>query len=112
MCLYVCSKLLTAKNDIEVYKVLTSHNKSAVKRFQYKRGIVYPYIGLEPVETFRSSIHAGYHSFKTKDRAELNRSFWHHECRVVKFIIPKGSKYYLGTNGDIVSTRIKFPKWR
>ena len=49
-------------------------------------------------------IDTGYHSYNTIEKAK--EDIWFGSEIVVKCIIPKGTEYYINTNGEIVSSTI------
>lgn len=49
-------------------------------------------------------VHAGYHAYVSRKIARIENFT---NDKVVKFYIPKGAKYYLSNDGQIVSNKIK-----
>lgn len=114
-----------AKNDITVYKVLEvgSHGKcifSPYKCFEYhpETIITVSLFGYNKHLFKRDkqlNIEEGLHSFtKRKDAQKMADLF--KSCFVVKCLIPKGTKYFLGVSGDdeitpnYVSLALQMPK--
>lgn len=60
---------------------------------------------------FRSMIEVsrGFHAYTTLADASINKLL-NKDYVVCEAVIPKGSKYYLGTQGDIVSNQLKITK--
>lgn len=122
MCLYtkktwktretaIKSSIPIAKEDIKVYKVLTLSNLSPCQYFKYQKGKTYKAnIQRRPGKHHKNyyyfAIFQGLHTCVTK--LEAKRDF--NNGKIVEMIIPKGSKYYIGTHGDIVSNKLKWPK--
>jgi len=104
-----------AKTDIEVWKAMYMNHitevlLSAVKAYYYKPGKLQPVIKLRKhtigsdFPWMYSQINEGYHSHTTPHHA----SKWAHD-EIVKFIIPKGTRYYKNDT-DYVSETIKLAK--
>lgn len=94
-----------ARRDITVYKRLYSTGKAPYRDFYYKKGFHYYQEG-EPFSFIRNGsfvkVREGLHAFVSEKRASES---WV-GVKTVKMIIPKGSKYYRGDNGDIVSDNL------
>lgn len=108
------------KKDLIVYKILNKTRTGYFSPFQdtqYERG--YHYYQTEKPFTFSGvrrkwfsyvygfTIDRGLHSYVNKIIAEDSHAY--RRCmngRVVKMVIPKGSKIYRGINGDIVSDNL------
>lgn len=107
MCLFIKSGPHVAGVDRVVWKVIWNRGNISIHRdFKYKPNTLYKKvkIGLCP---FNEKIFDGYHAYRNRDfaydmltRPDLN-------YKMVKFIIPAGSTYYIGDIGDIVSDRIQ-----
>lgn len=100
----------TAVADMIVYKVLMLDGVAPFTGFQYKPNTIYRLDKKLFVNKF-NEIEEGFHSYVSHKKA-LDMSDWFDYAhgtftKVVEFAIPKGAKYYLGTDGDIVSTSIK-----
>ncbi len=123
----------TAKKPIKVYKVLDG-SYSPYRSFRWVKG--YYYYEDEPLEvkgqftlwnqqlgffeqfeqpvssnrySARFSIERGLHAWQSKHIAY--NSYTYHirtNARIVEMIIPKGAKYFLGDDGDIVSDKILY----
>lgn len=109
MCLSVISSELTATEDMVVYKVIRQNNTSVYYDFQYKPNTLYRLRKKLKIINNGSynGIREGFHSFKDFQYATVEMSNWFRTEKIVKFVIPKGAKYYLGMSGDIVSTSIR-----
>ena len=107
-----------AQADIEVWKILTDKGLSPYHEYQYHHGINKPAEHKEiPIEQMQ--IEDGYlHAYRSKETAEkyvamLNLIFF--DCLVPiehvihRMIIPKGTAYYEGDNGDICSECLYWP---
>lgn len=102
MCLYTdTDKALIAKEDIHVWKVITSKNLSIHQYFEYKPNTLYRLRKALKLVGIPSRIYEGFHSFRIKPYKDIP------EYKVVEFTIPKGAKYFLGIHDDIVSTSIR-----
>jgi len=112
MCLTVKKRscIQTAKKDIIAYKVLLSngHNEiiSPYENFKYKLSKLYR-LNDSLSKECDNSIEKGYHSFVTNKGVKKELKFWYtlsctddFNAKVFKCIIPKGSKYYVGTYDD------------
>lgn len=110
-----------ATKDIVVYKVLDRASKTYGQApyqsdFYYEKGIQYTESKLK-IEVKRSfndeyclQIHQGLHAFVYKTCKGIKEYMYLHkqDCKskAIKMTIPKGSIYYLGTNGDIVTNNL------
>ena len=75
-----------------------------------------PFIDLKPIRVFGNpydvedykniyyKIERGYHSYSTIEKSQEDILFGNEI--IIKCIIPKGSEYYINTNGEIVSSTI------
>jgi len=104
-----------AGRDRVVYKVLDKDNKSPYQGFKYHKGFLYyqtnkkkPFdIGVHSFwwGVYKININDGLHAFITKDAAEYLRIRSKvSELRVVKMVIPKGARYFLGDDNDKYQT--------
>jgi len=109
---------LIAKEDINVFKILTRGNFAPFKSFLYEKGMHYyqegkPF-GIGKIEKpwyssmWRFDVEQGLHSYTSKSKAEEHLSFYIN-IKIVKMIIPKGALYYIGINGDVVSSELIYP---
>lgn len=96
---------LIAKKDMPVWKMIHNTNHSFFEGFLYQPNkrymIEFPYlIGTRIVDK-------GYHAFRSRKTARQHYGI-NMSCKpkIVKFTIPKGAKYYIGEDGDIVSNTI------
>ncbi len=112
-------KHLIAKEDIKVYKILEACGNDRTKgyapyyNFLYEKGFQYTEDKFEIDYNLNSNneyfitVEQGLHALATNKKKYI-RMFL--ECRLngmcVEMIIPKGSKYYLGTNNDIVTDNL------
>lgn len=102
---------LVAKQDITVYKMIFTNNESLYTFFKYKPNTLYRLRKSLKIEysqplkqNVKKTVEEGFHAFtKENGFTGLNLPY----KKLVKFTIPKGAKYYLGMNGDIVSTSIR-----
>lgn len=116
MCLTIANnstKPLIAKKDILVWKVITKNNISIWREFRYypnKTYITKFYIECGNLvynyNMMFCTVYSGFHAYLSRSIARKVKSYVNDE-KVVKFIIPKGAKYYLGDDGDIVSNKIR-----
>lgn len=103
-----------AQADIEVWKILTNKGLSPYHEYQYHHGINKPAEHKEiPIE--QRLINGGYlHSYRKKEMAELNvlKCIWiiGVEHVIHRMIIPKGTAYYEGDNGDMCSECLYWPE--
>lgn len=120
MCLFVKGKIQVAKEPITVYKIITVENKSKYQHFRYTPDTLYRL--RKALKTKRlygdRVIEPGFHAYRTLGYTKRALSYtkraltgyivrsWSRE-KIVEFTIPKGAKYYLGHNNDIVSTSIR-----
>ncbi len=123
-------KPLIAKKDIRVYKIFNSVNYDAngkineaisvYQDFKYKKGKKYILNGkaiLRPSRRQSSwnnlwEINRGFHAYRTSIWAKNKlKGSWMYDnsSKIIQFYIPKGSSYYYGTDGEIVSNQIE---WR
>ena len=117
MCFHISNKNpneQTAKEDIVVYKVLErKSNKAIYRNFYYQPNRTYRL--RKKLELCHSSfistisnIHEGFHSCSTLDKAKEIKSYDWNYRKIVKFIIPKGAKYYYNQiDQEYVSTSIR-----
>lgn len=100
-------KPLIAKEDIIVYKVLDQNNYSPYRAYKYTEGFHYYETGDIIPEVGKCStdiiIKKGLHSYSSYTIASTRRNS---TDKIVKMIIPKGSKYFIGKNEDIVSDNL------
>ena len=112
-----------AQDDIEVWKVLTDDGLSPYLDYPYHPGMNKPVEqSVVPVPVDQSQINGGYlHAYRNKEKAEFNAAkcnymFGSHtnlgpiEHVVHRMLIPKGTAYYEGINGDICSECLYWPE--
>jgi len=106
MCLYAIGGIKTAKEDMIVYKVVRRGNISLYQRFKYKPNTLYRLRKKLVIIKHRLNpnpqVDAGFHAYQNKWVRDVFL-----EEKLVAFTIPKGAKYVVGDNGDIVSTSIR-----
>lgn len=107
-------KSKVATEDIPCWKVLLRTRfglESQYKGYLYVSGVVQPTIKLRKSAYYE--IFQGYHSFHTKERA-YNTFHGDPDLYVVKFIIPKGTRYYSNKGRDeyVSGTIIMKDKWK
>lgn len=105
------NKPLKAEKDIRVYKCLDVNQFGITTPFMY-----YP-INFEEGKciltsrklkvTSEDTIIEGIHAYCTKERATVTSSMFPETgTTIFKAFIPKGTKYFIGDNGDIVSEKL------
>lgn len=103
-------KYRVAKKDIPVYKLLTLNRdgtfESPVREFPYTLNTVM----VSPLETLTRrtiSVDLGLHAFRDRNHA-FSSLLYSHSIRtlVLKAIIPKGSLYIKGVEGEIISNQL------
>ncbi len=112
-----------AKKDIVVYKILKNRRvglsgrpawATVYQNFKFSKGYHYYQEVYKSEGEFgisfkqdslgvRVRIDEGLHAWTTKSTASRN---CFGDVKIFEMIIPKGSKYYLGRNGDIVSNNL------
>ena len=104
-----------AQDNIEVWKVLTDKGLSPYQDYQYRQGMNKPADQkMIPVE--QMLINGGYlHAYRNKERAEfnaarLNKIIVSIEHVVHRMLIPKGTAYYEGDDGDICAECLYWPE--
>jgi hypothetical protein len=126
MCLIIDGDIQTAKADIQVIKFLHQNNRSPYYAFAWKPNKLYRlHKRLKPVDAYTNIIHEGFHSFnaslvsfscypvaniiyiRRKHMDRLSDLFDLRSNKACEFVIPKGAKYYIGRDGDMVSTSIR-----
>ena len=91
-----------------VYKYLEIRNtkiRSEFYEYEYKRNVVNPKVKLKVRRSKFGAyyqIHEGYHAYTVKNKFNGYLQF----LPPFKCIIPKGTKYYIGDNDDIVAETI------
>ena len=105
-----------AQDNIEVWKVLTDDGLSPYLDYPYHPGMNKPTEqSVVPVPVEQSQITVGYlHAYRKKEKAELNAFKYTRiigvEHVVHKMLIPKGTAYYEGNNGDVCSECLYWPE--
>jgi len=114
MCLHVLGNINNqpievAKADITVYKILTDDNISPYQRFSYEPNTLYRLRKPLVISTQWSKgiISEGFHAYLDKSETFCRVGFHNPQFKAVELTIPKGAKYVLGQNDDIVSTSIR-----
>jgi hypothetical protein len=123
-------KPLVAEQDILVYKILRKiTNKTPHQLYTFKQGYVHyrfgpqkfkfnfgkkhvyypkPNPGLRAEMKYIIEVRDGLHAYQNK--AEATIRLWRSRTVIHKMIIPKGSEYFIGDNGDIVATKLWWPE--
>ena len=105
-----------AQDNIEVWKVLTDDGLSPYLDYPYHPGMNKPTEqSVVPVPVEQSQITVGYlHAYRKKEKAELHASTYTRiigaEHVVHRMLIPKGTAYYEGIDGDICSECLYWPE--
>ena len=115
-----------AQNDIEVWKVLTTEGLSPFQGYQYHPGMNKPSCAKAiPVPVEQKQIEGGYlHAFRNKEKAEGYKKLHSYQKIVYggyiqtnfveyvaqRMLIPKGSIYYEGNDGDICAECLYWPE--
>jgi len=103
----------TAKEDMVVYKYgiilrgsrINHYNfESPLHNFVYGQNIIYKTEFKITKFGFQYNIHDGFHAYIKENTCVKDTTLRTNGI----FVIPKGSKYYLGIHGDIVSNQIIF----
>ena len=115
MCLEVYGSRVRYKiadKDIKVYKRLTLRNRSPYQYFLYKENRTYQ--SSKPMKASRDSwlddcwsIHEGLHAHLHFRPAQFLAASERVSQKVVEMIIPKGTRYVLGCNYDIVADKMR-----
>ena len=117
-----------ARDDIEVWKVLTPKGLSPFQGYQYHPGMNKP-SGPKTVPAEQQEINGGYlHAFRDREKAEEYTKLQSYqkvvnlyggrpvvqcifeEYVVQRMLIPKGSVYYEGMDDDICSSALYWPE--
>lgn len=116
MCLISRRKLpRIALTNIAVYKILCEDNSALYQQhYRYKPGVNFPEGGsdVQPCGGY-TAIKGGYlHAFQRErfantQAASLNRiNYINQKVKVVKMIIPFGTRYYRGNHDDICAKKL------
>ncbi len=117
-----------AKNNIVVYKALDTKTYDGIKNvctpYMYRPIVFFEgkCVMHEPnMEICGNCIDKGLHAYTTEKRCKITCDMFHDETGTRKFwaVIPKGSKFFVGNEDDIVSdnliifkTREEFRKYK
>lgn len=113
---------MVAREDIEVWKVLDSGSIAPHQAYRYRRGLNVPDVPSRGVGDTGAEIGPGWlHAFRYRDwaigEAELlSLTSWYDNdgkdrvFTAVRMLIPRGSKYYIGRDGDICSSALYWPE--
>ena len=104
-------KAKKAKRPITVYKVLTSINTSPYVEYKYKSGFNYPEKQSKRFVKTRMITCGFLHAYKSIELAEEDVLFLQiidSRVRTVKMTIPKGSLYFIGNDGTICASCLKW----
>lgn len=107
---------LIAKEEIKVYKVLEQSETapytyySPYQKFTYKQGYQYTENELtyfyDPFSKILE-IHQGLHAYTTLNSANYTKNSYLGNNRVIiEMYIPKGSKYFLGRDNEIITNNL------
>ena len=108
-------KCFAAKEDILAYKCLDYKNGKYYTPFQYmpivftKGKYAYNKVNMPKSKCeWNDTIGVGIHAYSTKNAAiALSKSYyWGNGTSMHYAVIPKGSNFYIGNNGDIVSNNL------
>lgn len=108
-------KCLVAQEDILVYKRLDCTNGEYCTPFQYmpiiftKGKYAYNKVNMPKSKYYwNDTIKVGIHAYTTKNAAiTISNAFYYNSGTSMRYaIIPKGSKFYIGTDEDIVSNNL------
>ena len=80
------------------------------RKFTYKFGKTYSLPLWGWFAGWKGVVNKGFHSYHALDEARWGESEWGSHCTLMQGVIPKGSKYFMGYSGQIVSSRIKIVK--
>lgn len=105
------NKPLIAKKEIKVHKVLCFENNkyySPYRGMKYQKGFHYTNNKFTKdiffcIDRWYLNINAGLHSFVF---GKIPPQYSSTSYKVVEMYIPKGAKYFLGTNNEIVSDNL------
>lgn len=108
-----------AQDDIEVWKVLTSEGLSPYMDYPYHLGMNKP-AEQKVTPLTQEEINGGYlHVYRSKEKAEFNAARFNlifFDCLapvehvVHRMLIPKGTVYYEGDDGDICAECLYWPE--
>lgn len=112
-----------AQDDIEVWKVLISEGLSPFQNYPYHLGINKPVErSVIPVPVEQQYVEDGYlHAYRNKETAEFVAVIFNYmvggytnlepiQHVVQRMIIPKGTVYYEGDDGDICAECLYWPE--
>lgn len=120
MCLENLSEVKKAEKDICCYKVIEDHRNLTKSQYQGKLITIYRCFEIEIGKTYTSrfsynsdgDVEKGLHSYCSYEQAVDYANKWGWDAtRIVKCVIPKGSKYYRGkfnSRSSYASTRLKY----
>ena len=118
MCWAGIRKRNIAKKDITVYKYLNKRHNSPLLKYHYRKNKLCEKVLLEPKSAYKSwnknvidiypyiYIYSGYHSYI--EIPKRKPFYFPINSTLYKFIIPKGSEYYINIKGEVVSNQIIF----
>ena len=110
-----------AQDDIEVWKVLTYEGLSPYQDYPYHHGINKPaeHSVIPVIPPTQEEINGGYlHAYRSKVKAEFCASRCNYilgciltpEYVIQRMLIPKGTAYYEGNDGDICAECLYWPE--
>lgn len=111
----------TAPYEIRVYKGIRGSNVSFHQGFRYQAHTLYRHRqALKSCDSYANPFAPnsksrffqyikGFHSFSKETSCMCNffNPYAHIDMKVVEFFIPKGAKYLLGMNGEVISSSIR-----
>ena len=122
MCWAGRRKCNIAEEDITVYKYLDEDHNSPILNYHYRKNELCEKILLKPMSAYKKIcidwdkdvidvypyifIYCGYHSYIKEPKKKP--FYFPTNSTLYKFIIPKGSEYYINVKGEVVSNQIIF----
>ena len=104
-------KVKILKEDKKVYKILEYKPKSPKYKYvSWYKGFKYSFNTLYTIKgkltIYYGDVNEGFHAYRTKKAYKNSFAWGNNRAVLVECTIPKGSEYFLGKNGDIVSNQI------
>ena len=122
MCWAGRRKCNIAEEDITVYKYLDEDHNSPILNYHYRKNELCEKILLKPMSAYKKIcidwdkdvidvypyifIYCGYYSYIKEPKKKP--FYFPTNSTLYKFIIPKGSEYYINVKGEVVSNQIIF----
>ena len=104
-------KAKKAKEPIKVYKILTDTNTSPFQYHTYKFGFNYPNELSKRFVKTRVISRGFLHAYQSHELAKENQFMFNIAAilvRIVEMTIPKGSLYFVGNDGTICASCLKW----